>query len=128
MADSIATENSSPLTASSSGTGVADIAAPLLSKNAKKKAAKAERLAEMKLKKRQLEKEKKKEKKRIREQKRAAGELDENELREEEERAKKKAKLAGPKQPFNARVVVDLGFDDMMNEKVWYTISSCKVS
>ncbi|EIN10945.1 hypothetical protein PUNSTDRAFT_51512 [Punctularia strigosozonata HHB-11173 SS5] len=88
-----------------------------LSKNAQKKAAKAQRLAEIKVKKRQLEKEKRKEKKRIREEKRAAGELDESELKEEEERARKKARLFGPKQPFGARVVVDLGFDDKMTEK-----------
>ncbi|KAF8076710.1 guanine-N(1)--methyltransferase [Lyophyllum atratum] len=80
-----------------------------LSKNAIKKAAKAERYAAYKLERRAKEKESKKEKKRASAAKRAAGELDED---EEKKRQKKR-----PRIHFGGKVVVDLGFDDMMNEK-----------
>ena len=92
----------------------ATVAQPL-SKKAQKRAAKAAYLAEQKKERRAAEKERKKEKKRILAEKRAAGELDE----EEEARLKKKRRTGdGPKRPFTARVVVDLGFDDMMTENV----------
>lgn len=80
------------------------------SKTALKKAAKVERLAALKSERRAREKEAKKEKKRQRAEKRAAGELDTD---DEPERRKKKARVE-----FGGRVVVDLGFDDKMNEKV----------
>ncbi|KAG6868748.1 hypothetical protein C0993_011017 [Termitomyces sp. T159_Od127] len=80
-----------------------------LSKNALKKAAKAERFAAYKLERRAKEKEAKKEKKRALQARRAAGEIDED---EEKKRHKKKPRLH-----FGGRVVVDLGFDDKMNEK-----------
>ena len=82
-----------------------------MSKNAIKKAAKAERLAALKLERRAREKEAKKEKKRIRAEKRAAGELD-----DDEEEIKRRMKR--PKLQFGGTVVVDLGFDSMMNDKV----------
>lgn len=82
-----------------------------LSKNAQKRAAKAAFLAEKKLERRAREKAAKKEKKR---QKREAGEG----WYEDEEPSTKKLKREGPVQSFNARVVVDLGFDDMMTDKV----------
>ncbi|KII95276.1 hypothetical protein PLICRDRAFT_34118 [Plicaturopsis crispa FD-325 SS-3] len=84
-----------------------------LSKNAQKKAAKMARYAEQKLERRAREKAVKKEKKLERAQKRAAGELDDD---DEGGRKVKRAKL-GKGTPFNARVVVDLGFDDMMSDK-----------
>lgn len=84
---------------------------PKLSKNALKKAAKAERFAAYKLERRAKEKEARKEKKRIYAEKRAAGELEDD---DEHERAqKKKIKL-----DFGGRVVIDLGFDDKMTDKV----------
>lgn len=83
-----------------------------LSKNAIKKAAKAARLAALKLERRAREKEARKEKKRIRAEKRAAGELDDDEEEEIKRRIKK------PKLEFGGTVVVDLGFDSMMNDKV----------
>jgi len=83
-----------------------------MSKNALKKAAKAERLAAMKLERRAREKEAKKEKKRQQAEKRAAGELDD----EDEDANKRRAKK--PRLQFGGTVVVDLGFDDMMNDKV----------
>ena len=83
-----------------------------LSKNAIKKAAKAARLAALKLERRAREKEAKKEKKRIRAEKRAAGELDDDEQEEIKRRMKR------PKLQFGGTVVVDLGFDSMMNDKV----------
>ncbi|KAG6845436.1 hypothetical protein H0H87_009344 [Tephrocybe sp. NHM501043] len=86
----------------------ADIQQPL-SKKAQKRAAKAERHAVYKLERRAKEKEAKKEKKRAIQAKRAAGELDED---EDKKRQKKKPRLH-----FGGRVVVDLGFDDKMNEK-----------
>jgi tRNA (guanine9-N1)-methyltransferase len=83
-----------------------------LSKSALKKAAKAERFAANKLERRAREKEAKKERKRSQAAKRAAGELDDGNV-EESNRRKKKARVQ-----FGSRVVVDLGFDDMMSEKV----------
>ncbi|KAF9478402.1 hypothetical protein BDN70DRAFT_880005 [Pholiota conissans] len=82
-----------------------------LSKNAQKKAAKAERFASLKLERRAREKEAKKEKKRQRVEKRAAGELADSEDEEKKRQAKKR------KVEFGGRVVVDLGFDGMMNDK-----------
>ncbi|KAI0686488.1 guanine-1-methyltransferase-domain-containing protein [Cytidiella melzeri] len=84
-----------------------------LSKNAQKKLARAARIAEQKQERRAHEKEKKKEKKRQLSAKRAAGELDD----EDQGAPRKKARTgAGPRVPFSARIVVDLGFDDLMNE------------
>jgi tRNA (guanine9-N1)-methyltransferase len=77
-----------------------------------KKAAKAERFAALKLERRAREKEAKKERKRQKAEKRAAGELDDEDEDESKRRAKK------PRLQFGGTVVVDLGFDDMMNDKV----------
>lgn len=90
-----------------------------LSKNAQKKLRKAEFIAERKLERRAREKEKKKEKKRERAERIAAGE-DVDTAAEDDGRAKKRAKLShgAPRNAFGARVVVDLGFDDKMSEKV----------
>lgn len=82
-----------------------------LSKKAIKKAAKAERLAALKIERRAREKEARKEKKRIIAAKRAAGELDPDE--DEKNRQKKK-----PRIHWGGTVVLDLGFDEMMTEKV----------
>lgn len=90
-----------------------------LSKKAQKKLRKAEFLAERKLERRAREKEKKKEKKRERAERIAAGE-DVDTAAEDDGRVKKRAKLShgAPRNAFGARVVVDLGFDDKMSEKV----------
>lgn len=85
---------------------------PPLSKSAQKKAARAARLAELKLQRRAKEKEAKKEKKRIRAEKRAAGELDDQD-EAESARQRKKSRIL-----FGGRVVIDLGFDHLMSEKV----------
>ncbi|KAI0320281.1 guanine-1-methyltransferase-domain-containing protein [Amylostereum chailletii] len=82
-----------------------------LSKRARKKAQKAALFEERKLERRAREKEAKKEKKRKRAERVAAGENV-----SDDERVKKKPK-GGQKTPFDARVVVDLGFDDKMSEK-----------
>ncbi|THH16621.1 hypothetical protein EW146_g4047 [Bondarzewia mesenterica] len=87
-------------------------APPPLSKNAQKKARKAELLAERKLERRAREKEAKKEKKRKRNERIIAGE----EV-SDDDRTKKRAKMGGRKTPFGARVVMDLGFDDKMSDK-----------
>jgi tRNA (guanine9-N1)-methyltransferase len=81
----------------------------VLSKSAMKKIVRAERYAVSKLERRAREKEAKKEKKRINAEKRAAGELDED----NNNRRKKRARLQ-----FGGKVVVDLDFDKMMSEKV----------
>lgn len=92
-----------------------------LSKKAQKKAAKQAYFAERKLERRAREKEAKKEKKRQRRERQeriAAGEVvsdDDEDGGTQPER--KKARKEGPIRPFNARVAVDLGFDDMMSDK-----------
>ncbi|TFK72059.1 hypothetical protein BDN72DRAFT_390029 [Pluteus cervinus] len=87
-----------------------------VSKSALKKAAKAERYAVHKLERRAREKEAKKEKRRQKTEKRAAGELgDEDE--EETKRSRKKPKV-NPGGEWHGKVVVDLGFDDKMTDKV----------
>ncbi|KAI0030523.1 guanine-1-methyltransferase-domain-containing protein, partial [Vararia minispora EC-137] len=84
-----------------------------LSKKAQKKARKAAYIQEKKLERRMKEKEARKEKKRKR-----AERIELGEEVSEDERAHKRVKGAGgPRMPFNARVVVDLGFDDKMTEK-----------
>ena len=105
------TEQSAP---ASTSTTLADTAPQRpLSKNAQKRLAKAARIAEQKKERRAYEKEKKKEKKRELAAKRAAGELD-----EEQDGPRKKQRVEGPRTPFEARIVVDLGFDDKMSENV----------
>lgn len=83
-----------------------------MSKKALKKAAKAERIAATKLERRAREKEAKKVKKRIIAEKRAAGQLNEEDDEETRRRAKR------PKIDFAGKVVVDLGFDELMSDKV----------
>jgi hypothetical protein len=85
------------------------------SKKAQKRALKMARLEERKIERRAKEKAAKKEKKRKRAERIAAGEqLSEDEV------TQKRAKTNQPKKPFAARVVLDLGFDDKMNDKVRY--------
>ena len=68
-----------------------------------------------KLERRVREREARKEKKRKRAERIAAGE----ELSDDEQARKRaKAAAAGPKTPFDARVLIDLGFDEMMSDKV----------
>jgi len=87
-----------------------------LSKSAQKKAARAARSIELKYKRRSRGKEIKKEKRRVQAEKRAAGEFDDD---DEAERKKKR------RVEFGGRVIVDLGFDHLMSEKVCpYRISS----
>ena len=93
------------------GPKTADLDPSLLSKSARKKAAKAEKYAAYKLERRAREKETRKEKKRARAEKRAAGDLDD----EHEEHAPQTKRL---KLEFGGRVVIDLGFDDKMTDKV----------
>lgn len=83
-----------------------------LSKNAQKKLVKAERMLALKAERRTREKAAKKEKRKERAQKRAAGE------EVDKVPSRKRARLDGPSRPFEARVVVDLSFDDKMIDKV----------
>lgn len=87
---------------------------PSLSKNALKRARKAAFLQGKKLERRAREKEARKERKRKRAERVAAGE----EISDDERLQKIARSADGPKKPFSARVVVDLGFDDKMSEKV----------
>ena len=84
----------------------------VLSKKAQKRALKTARREERKMEHRAKEKAAKKEKKRKRAERLAAGE----ELSEDERQ--KRAKTNRAKEPFAARVVLDLGFDDKMSDKV----------
>lgn len=93
-----------------------------LSKKAQKKQAKAAYFAEKKKERRANEKEKRKEKKRKLAEQKASGEIEDAEYA----RLTKKVKVEH-KPPFQARVVVDLGFDDLMSENVSYTsLSQCE--
>lgn len=86
-----------------------------LSKKAQKRLAKAAYFAEKKKERRAAEKERRKERKRALAEERAAGEDHD----EDGERQRKRQKTErGPRTPFAARVVVDLGFDDKMTENV----------
>ncbi len=85
----------------------------VLSKKAQKRALKMTKLEERKVERRAREKAAKKEKKRKRAEKVAAGEQV-----SEDERSQKRANVHGTKQPFAGRVVLDLGFDDKMSDKV----------
>lgn len=91
------------------------------SKSSLKKAAKAERIAAKKLERRAREKEAKKEKKRIKAEKRAAGQVDDED--QDKEKSRHKRRRLGPHERFGGRVVVDLGFDEMMSEKVILLLS-----
>jgi tRNA (guanine9-N1)-methyltransferase len=85
----------------------------VLSKKAQKRALKMARQQERKMEHRAKEKAAKKEKKRKRAERLAAGEQ-----LSEDERQQKRAKVNHAKEPFAARVVLDLGFDDKMSDKV----------
>ncbi|KAF8842683.1 hypothetical protein BDN67DRAFT_925683 [Paxillus ammoniavirescens] len=88
-----------------------------LSKNAQKRAAKAARLHELKLERRAREKEVKKRKRRERAEAIANG---------DSTLAQKRPKInaAGEVKVFNARVVIDLGFDDLMSDKEVNSLTS----
>lgn len=79
-----------------------------LSKNARKKLLKAERYASMKAERRARDKEKR----RLQAEKRKA-----DPEAVQPERSKKR-KVQGPRKVFKARIIIDLGFDDLMSEKV----------
>lgn len=88
-----------------------------LSKKAQKRAAKAARLHELKLERRAREREAKKQKRRERAQAIARGELDEDICRKS-----RRTKAGSETQIFDARIVVDLGFDELMSDKVRLTL------
>jgi tRNA (guanine9-N1)-methyltransferase len=79
-----------------------------LSKSAQKKAIKAERYAALKLERRAREKEAKKQKKRLLAEKRALAPDD-----SDDRPVHKKQRVE-----WGARIIVDLGFDDKMTDKV----------
>lgn len=91
-----------------------------LSKKAQKRAAKAARLHELKLERRAREKVVKKNKRRERLHAIPTGELDKNTFRK-----RQRANGGGEVGIFNARVVVDLGFDELMSDKVGVSLCSC---
>ena len=95
-----------------------------LSKNAQKRLLKAQRKEEFKAERRAREKALKKAKKVELREKRARGELDDDE--EEKTRQVKRQKLShdGPKEKFDARLVIDLGFDDKMTDRVSLSFSN----
>ncbi|KAI9057409.1 hypothetical protein FKP32DRAFT_1598279 [Trametes sanguinea] len=100
-----------------------DSGAQPLSKKAQKKLAKAAYIAERKKERRAAEKERRKEKKRLLAERRAAGELDPEEEAELQKRKRQRTDK-GPRTFFNARVVVDLGFDEMMTENEVKSLTS----
>ncbi|TCD63881.1 tRNA (guanine(9)-N(1))-methyltransferase [Steccherinum ochraceum] len=121
MDASSSTEPSIPAPDALSEDPITSTPAPL-SKNAQKKLAKAVRLAEAKKERRAVEKEKRKQKKRERYEKERA----EAEAEGEDGPLKKKVKLdaAPQKRPFDARVVVDLAFDELMSENEVKSLTS----
>lgn len=112
---SMSTASTTPTLDPSPSAPQADVQ-PTLSKNARKRLLKAERFAGSKAERRARDKEKKRE----RAEKRRAGDpaaLEDAEQRRVKRRKVENAKL-GPKTVFQARIVVDLAFDDLMTEKV----------
>jgi tRNA (guanine9-N1)-methyltransferase len=103
--------------ADSSTISTTDVVPPM-SKNAMKKAAKAKFFAEIKAERRVKEKERKKEKKRQLAERREAGELDEEDEAQLQRMAKKRRLGQKNKETFQARIVFDMGFDEMMADKV----------
>lgn len=85
------------------------------SKNSLKRAAKAKRYAATKLERRAREKQAKKEKKRLIARNRAEGTIDESDIANSRT---KRRRTEAPSERFGGRVVVDLGFDDKMSDKV----------
>ena len=110
--DSTAMENDTARSSENSLENTSEVAAVVLSKKAQKRALKMARLEERKIERRAKERAAKKEKKRKRAERLAAGE----QLSDDERLKRTKADRA--KEPFAARVVLDLGFDDKMNDKV----------
>ncbi|KAL5527730.1 hypothetical protein ACEPAG_6531 [Sanghuangporus baumii] len=134
--DTAATDNSPPTNApqeSPSQPSLGQQQDQPLSKKAQKRAAKAAFLQEKKLEKRQRERAAKKERKRERRERFVRGELDSEEAQGDEkgdggEPVRKKAKRSHTNEerrnPFAARVVVDLGFDSYMTDKEISSLSS----
>lgn len=91
-----------------------EVTAPL-SKSAQKRLAKSERFAQIKLERRAREKEEKAAKRKEREEREAAGE-DAGPPEAKKRRVTREGQ--GPVRPFDARIVIDLGFDEKMTEKV----------
>jgi len=89
-----------------------------LSKNAQKRLLKAQRKEESRVGRRAHEKALKKAKKAERREKRARGELDDDEEETGRQGKRQKPSHEGPKQKFEARLVIDLGFDDTMTDRV----------
>ncbi|KAG8700336.1 tRNA (guanine(9)-N(1))-methyltransferase [Ceratobasidium sp. 394] len=87
---------------------------PVLSMSAQKRQAKVERFAQLKQERRAREKEEKALKRKEREEQAAAGE-DVGPSDSKKRRVTREGE--GPVLPFNARIVVDLGFDEKMTEK-----------
>ena len=86
-----------------------------LSKSAQKRLARSERFAQVKLERRAREKEEKAAKRKEREEREAAGE-DVGPPEAKKRRVTREGE--GPVKPFGARIVIDLGFDEKMTEKV----------
>jgi tRNA (guanine9-N1)-methyltransferase len=96
---------------------------PPVSKNAMKKAAKAQYYAEKKTERRLHEKEQKKQKKRQLAERQAAGELDEEDEVKIERMIKRRKLGREVKDFWPGKIVIDLGFDDKMSEKVCMKLS-----
>ncbi|KAH7926770.1 hypothetical protein BV22DRAFT_1032512 [Leucogyrophana mollusca] len=105
-----------------------DIQPQPLSKKGQKKAAKAARMAELKLERRVREREAKKRKRKERaeaeKERKAAGEEDTGEVEVDTRAKRRKLGKISPQNVFNAQVVIDLGFDDMMIEKEIVSLTS----
>jgi hypothetical protein len=95
-----------------------------LSKSAQKKALKATRLAALKVERRAREKLAKKEKKRALAERRANGLVDD---KDDGHRSSKRAR-ANDRVEWGGRVVVDLGFDELMSEKVGVCLAKTRYS
>ncbi|CAE6435930.1 hypothetical protein ACGC1H_000841 [Rhizoctonia solani] len=106
------TMSEQPVDSSTPVTGTEGASA--LSKSAQKRQAKAERFAQLKLERRAREKEQKAAKRKEREERIAAGE---DPGPSDAKKRKVSREGGGPVRPFNARIVIDLGFDEKMTEK-----------
>ncbi|KAK4049630.1 tRNA (guanine(9)-N(1))-methyltransferase [Microbotryomycetes sp. JL221] len=94
--------------------------APAMSKNARKRLLKQQKFEATKLERRQKERQRRKERNAFKRQLTEQGHITANDYatdQQQQEAAAKRARKNVPKQPFNARIVIDCAFDQLMTDR-----------